>query len=348
MKQAVPERSSIENIPAHAVHQTLYDGEGCQTQDSVVDKDQTGGVALLPHDTAGQRINWLHCVGINNFALLKTLTAPYGIHDLVLEDILSHHQRPKVEEYEDYLFIVVRVFQYAGGKLVSDPVYLILGRNFVLTFQQRPLGLLSGIRKHLIDNRTGLRGQSPSFLAYTFIDRLTDDYFITLDKFNRHVEALDKSLFDPAGSGTGLLPKIHRLKRDAVRLRRGLFPMRDVLNQLLRGDFPLFSQEARVYLRDAYDHLLQLSESLDAARDGVQSMMDIHLSLQSNRLNVQMRLLTVITILFMPLTLITGIYGMNFDHMPELHWKYGYFMVLGLMVSIVCALLVFFRKRRWV
>lgn len=348
MTPSAPERSSVENIPAHAIHQTLYSSETCRTQDFTVAKEQAGDISLLPYDPESNLINWLHFVGIDNPQLLKKLLAPYGIHDLVIEDLLNHHQRPKVEEYDAYLFITARVFQYTGHKLVSDPVCLILGKNFVLTFQQRPLGLLSSIRKHITDSRTNLRRQNAAFLAYTFIDRLIDDYFIALDHFNRRVESLDKNLFDRNGTDTDMLPKIHRLKRDAVRLRRTLSPMRDMLGQLLRGDFPLFQDKARFYLRDAYDHLLQLSESLDAARDAVQSMMDIHLSLQSNRLNTQMRLLTVITILFMPLTLITGIYGMNFNNMPELHWKYGYFMVWGIMITVVCSLLIFFRRRKWI
>ena len=166
-----------------------------------------------------------------------------------------------------------------------------------------------------------------------------------LDHYNTRVENLDKQLF--AADNDELLVSIHKLKRDAMRLRRALLPQREVLHQLVRGDFPLFGKDAHVYLRDVYDHSQQLIESLDGARDMVVSMMDVHLSYQSNRLNQQMRVLTVITILFMPLTVITGIYGMNFDHMPELHWRYGYFMVLGLMATIIISLLTYFHRRRW-
>lgn len=350
MNEAAPKRSSTENTPKHAVHQTLYSPKECATRDLILSNGNLPEhTTLIPHGPDSEHINWLHFVGVNDGATLKTLLAPYGIHELVIEDLLNRNQRPKAEDYDNYLFIATRVFQYGGSKLVSDPVYLIIGHNFVLTFQQRPLGLLSSIRKHIVDNRTGLRDKSPVFLSYTFIDRLVDDYFITLDHFNNRVEAIDKNLFANTGSNTtDLLPKIHRLKRDAVRLRRTLSPMRDMMVQLLRGDFPIFHNEAHIYLRDAYDHLLQLSESLDASRDSVQSMMDVHLSYQSNRLNMQMRVLTVITIIFMPLTLITGIYGMNFDNMPELHWRYGYYMVWLAMICIVSALLIYFHRRKWI
>lgn len=173
-----------------------------------------------------------------------------------------------------------------------------------------------------------------------------DDYFIVLESYNNRVETIDKSLFKNENSD--ILSKIHRLKRDAVRLRRTLLPLRDVFYQLaVRGDFAIFKGESTVYLRDVYDHNMQLIESLDASRDMVLSMMDIYLSFQSNRMNQQMRVLTVITIIFMPLTVITGIYGMNFDNMPELHWHYGYFMVLGVMLCIIIGLLIFFSRRKW-
>ena len=196
------------------------------------------------------------------------------------------------------------------------------------------------------ENPHNILNKNTAFLAYCLLDRIVDDYFIVLESYNNRVEVIDKSLFKNENSD--ILSKIHRLKRDAVRLRRTLLPLRDVFYQLaVRGDFAIFKGESTVYLRDVYDHNMQLIESLDASRDMVLSMMDIYLSFQSNRMNQQMRVLTVITIIFMPLTVITGIYGMNFDNMPELHWHYGYFMVLGMMLCIIIGLLIFFSRRKW-
>ncbi|UOO82982.1 magnesium/cobalt transporter CorA [Uruburuella testudinis] len=347
-------RSDISTAPEHAVHQTRYTAEHCTLADYLPADNgmlsTTTGSVVAPadlHRADGNEVNWLHFVGLNNAALLKAALAPYNIHELVLEDILSQKQRPKIEDYGSYLFIAARVYQYSGGKLQSDQVYLIVGSDFVLTFQQRPLGLFSSIRQHMSDPRYDIRNQDAAFLAYRIIDRLIDDYFLTLDQFNNRVEAIDKTLFADTADNSGLLTRIHRLKRDAVRLRRTLQPLRDVLAQLVHGEFTAFHGKSHLYLRDAYDHTMQLLESLDASRDMVVSMMDIHLSFQSNRLNQQMRVLTVITILFMPLTVITGIYGMNFDNMPELHWHYGYFMVLGLMALIIISLLAVFHRRKW-
>lgn len=339
--QTVP-RSNTDNAPRSAIHQTLY------STDTFAQHDYLAGKKLpdITRPQAGQT-NWLHFVGINDAALLKHTLEPYGIHELVIEDILSRKQRPKIEDYDNYLFIAAQVYHYtAAGKLNSDQVYLIIGKDFVLSFQQKPLGLFSQLRRQMSENPRGILGKNTAFLAYCLLDRIVDDYFIVLEEYNNRVEAIDKSLFKDENSD--ILGKIHRLKRDAVRLRRTLLPLRDVFYQLaVRVDFTIFKGESTVYLRDVYDHNMQLLESLDASRDMVLSMMDIYLSFQSNRMNQQMRVLTVITIIFMPLTVITGIYGMNFDNMPELHWHYGYFIVLGLMLCIIVGLLIFFSRRKW-
>ncbi|MCP1660800.1 magnesium/cobalt transporter CorA [Neisseria perflava] len=340
-EQSVP-RSNVSNAPKAAVHQTLYSADGCAQYDYPVQKKQ-----LPPIAAAGEgQTNWLHFVGINDCDLLKQTLAPFGIHELVVEDILSRKQRPKIEDYGTYVFIAAQVYHYGAQKLHSDQVYLIIGKNFVLSFQQKPLGLFSRFRETISCNPHQLWQKNTAFLAYCLLDRIVDDYFVVANEYGNRVEAIDKALFKQ--NNDDILGRIHLLKRDAVRLRRSLTPMKDIFYRLAeRNEFAIFSGEPAVYLRDVYDHSLQLIESLDAAWDMVVGMMDVYLSFQSNRMNQQMRVLTVITILFMPLTLITGIYGMNFENMPELHWHYGYFMVLGIMALIIVVLLVFFYRRKW-
>lgn len=346
-----PSRSNIDHAPKQAVYQTLYNAESCILDEFTLQENRQlvseDGNVLISWPVEPGKICWLHSIGINDSELLKQILAPYRIHDLVIEDILNNKQRPKIEEYPEYLFIAARVFQYNGPKLQSDPVFIIIGQNFVLTFQSRPLGLFTEIRSRFADNRQHIRNKSIAYLAYLFIDRLVDDYFITLEQYNTRAETIDKTLFKNDEDTNTLLLRIHSLKRDAVRLRRTLIPLREVINALMRGDYSMFDNDLRLYIRDAYDHMLQLVESLEASRDMVWGMMDVHLSFQSNRLNQQMRLLTVITVIFMPLTLLTGIYGMNFDNMPELHWHYGYFILLGVMATIIISLLVFFNRRKW-
>ena len=342
VEQTAP-RSNTSNAPKAAIHQTLY------SADSFAQHDYLAKGKKLPKITpaeAGQT-NWLHFVGINNIDLLRHTLQPYGIHELVIEDILSRKQRPKIEDYGHYIFIAAQVYHYSTTKLHSDQIYLVIGKDFVLSFQQKPLGLFSQFRQIMRNNPNHVLDKNTAFLAYCLLDRIVDDYFIVLEDYNNRVEAIDKALFKDENDDT-LLSRIHRLKRDAVRLRRTLLPMRDVFYQLaVRGDYDIFEGESTVYLRDVYDHNLQLIETLEASRDMVVSMMDVYLSFQSNRMNQQMRVLTVITIMFMPLTVLTGIYGMNFDNMPELHWHYGYYAVLGLMATIIIGLLIFFFRRKW-
>lgn len=337
----LPVRQATGAMPEAFVRRTVYD------QNDVAVTEYAPEVFLstvAPTVTTGQT-QWLHFVGVKDGAMLAQMLAPFQIHPLVVEDILTRQQRPKIEEYEDYLFFAGRVFAYEGNRLVGDQVYLIVGEGFVLTFQNRPLGLFSEIHNRLIQNKGLLRQEDAEFLAYYLIDRMVDDCFTVVDEFSTKVETIDKSIFANQACDD-VLKTIYRLKRDGVRLRKSIYPLREALSRLVRDDI-WFRKEAKVFLRDAYDHSVQLIETLDATRDLLVGMMDVYLSYQSNQLNKQMRLLTVITLIFMPLTLITGIYGMNFDHMPELHWRYGYFAVLGAMAMMVSAMVVFLYRRRW-
>ncbi|RXZ45363.1 magnesium/cobalt transporter CorA [Crenobacter cavernae] len=290
---------------------------------------------------------WLNVYGLTDPAWMAAIGRRFKLHPLVLEDILNARQRPKLEEYEHYLFFASRVFDYDGdsGRLSANQVYLIVGERFVISFQTRPLGVFGGIRDRIKTARGLLRERGASFLAYSLIDAVVDDYFGVLDAYTARVDATDASLL--SGREQPVIKRIHRLKHDALKLRRALLPLREALLKLGGNDLPFIGDETRVYLRDAYDHSLHLIESLESARDLVAGMMDIYLSQQSHRLNVQMRVLTVITIIFMPLTLIAGIYGMNFENMPELHWRYGYAFALALMAAVGAGIGLFFWRRRW-
>lgn len=340
-EDVLPVRQETNAMPTSFVRRTVYDKNSIEAIEYAPDAFVQ---ASLPEAKAGQ-IKWVHFVGVKDAALLAQMLTPFHIHPLVVEDILTRQQRPKIEEYDDYLFFAGRVFAYEGNRLVGDQVYVIVGEGFVLTFQNRPLGLFTEIHNRLIQNKGLLRQEDAEFLAYYLIDRMVDDCFSVIDDFSTKVETVDKSIFANQARDD-VLKTIYRLKRDGVRLRKSIYPLREALSRLVRDD-NWFRHEAKVFLRDAYDHSVQLIETLDATRDLLVGMMDVYLSYQSNQLNKQMRLLTVITLIFMPLTLITGIYGMNFDHMPELHWRYGYFVVLASMGVIVTAMVVFLYRRRW-
>lgn len=330
-------RKDTKNLPAKAVWQIQFDAEKVDVQ-TFKPKDF---VPTLDH----QGTQWLHFVGIHDGATLERVLQPFQIHPLVIEDILNNKHLPKIEAYSDFLFFVGQALMYHKQRLVVDQICMIVGKNYVLTFQTRPLGIFSLVRENLQANHGALRSKGADFLAYTLIDCLVDDYFAVLGQFEGKVEEVDKILFEPKQDK--ILQRIHSLKHETTRFRHALLPLRESLNQIVRGDFNMFNAETRLFARDAYDHTVHLIESLDSAREMVSNMTDLYLSFQSHHLNIQIRLLTVITIMMMPLTLIAGIYGMNFDNMPELHWKYGYFIILGVMALISSAMCWIFYKKGW-
>lgn len=334
-------RSNIDNVPVQSLNVVIFNSQKLEKHTYTGDDITSENIPKPSDDT----ITWIHLTGITDSKKLHALLKPFNIHELVFEDLRSHKQRPKIEDYNHYLFLAARVFTYKKQRLKHDQIYLIISQNFIITYQFEPLGLFAIIRDYLKHNYFHIRDHKMDYFAYIFIDRIIDDYFVTIDEFDRQVESLDKRLF--SDSNKNLLEPIHRMKSDAMRLHRTLLPICDVLRQLVNDEFSLFSHGIHVYLLDVYDHSQQLMETLNGDRDTVTGMMDIHLSFQSNRLNQQMRMLTVITIIFMPLTIITGIYGMNFDNMPELHWHYGYYIILGIMFSIFTCLLVYFSRRHW-
>nr|WP_294864169.1 magnesium/cobalt transporter CorA [uncultured Pseudogulbenkiania sp.] len=302
------------------------------------------GLAYRP----GEPVLWLNVYGLHEPEVMRAIGERFGLHPLVLEDILNARQRPKVEDYGDYLFIASRVFQFPGegnGRLKHDQIYLVVGRHFVLSFQSRPLGVFEPVRERLRTARGLIRSRGADYLAYSLLDAVVDDYFGVLTQFTEYVEQTDSQLL--VGRDASILRRIQRLKHDCLRLRRSILPVREVLTSLARGDYGFFQPETQIYLRDAYDHTVHVIESLEMSRELVGDMLDLYLSTQSNRLNLQMRVLTALSMIFMPLTLIVGIYGMNFDYMPELHWHYGYFLILGLMLVLGAGLYFVFWRRKW-
>ncbi len=334
-------RSNISNMPTKSLN-VIQIRANQLINHTYTDQDIHRGNIPTPTEDS---ITWIHLIGITDNEQLHQLLQGFNLHELVLEDMLNRKQRPKIEDYGHYLFLATRVFTYKKQKLQYNQVYLIFGKNYIITFQFQPLGLFHVIRKYISRNQSDIFQKGTDFLAYSLLDRIIDDYFVTVEEFNNRVEGLDKRLF--SDNNKNLLIAIHQLKHDAMSLHRTLTSIKDIIGRIVHNEFELFRKKIHVYLMDVYDHAQQLMETLDSARDTVMGMMDIHLSYQSNHLNEQMRMLTVFTIIVMPLNVLTGIYGMNFDNMPELHWHYSYYVVLALMVTIIVSLLLYFYRRHW-
>ncbi|MDP2795413.1 MAG: magnesium/cobalt transporter CorA [Sulfurisoma sp.] len=291
---------------------------------------------------------WLNVHGLHEPEVMTEIGRRFKLHPLVLEDILNTDQRPKVDDYGDYLFLVARFFDYDAATLTvtSEQVSFVIGRDFVLTFQERPTGRFDPVREWLRQDKGRIRSLGTDYLAYALLDVLVDRYFIVLEQIGERSEDLEEELI--ARPDAALLHTLHQLKRETLTLRRAIWPLREAINTLVRNESRFFTAETQLYLRDIYDHTVHLIESLEAIRDLLAGMLDIYLSSISNRVNQEVRALTVVAIIFMPATLISGIFGMNFKAMPLLDAGNGFFIALGLMVGVASTLGAIFWRRRWI
>jgi magnesium transporter len=316
--------------------------------DSVVFEQETITVEKL----ASLKLNadkklWLNVHGIHDANLIKQIGQQFGLHPLVLEDILNTEQRPKLDEYGDYLFMETRYFYYEKESLSvsSEQISLVLGRNFILTFQERSTGAFAPVRERLRSEHSPMRALGVDYLAYSLLDSIVDKYFHVLEQMDDDSEALEDALL--AKPSIAQLHSIHQLKRASIELRRVVWPLREVINHLARNEHGFFSAATIPYLRDIYDHTVSFIESLESIRDSLAGLMDIYMTSVSNRVNLEVRALTVVAMLFMPATLIAGIFGMNFNYMPWIHEHHGFWWAMSLMAAIAVFMLMIFWRRQW-
>ena len=290
-------------------------------------------------------VTWINVDGLGDPAMLQRLGQRFGLHPLALEDVVSVPQRPKVERYETHFFVVLRTLRLAG-EIEEEQVSIFFGQDWVITAQERAGGDVFGaVRDAVRQGRGRVREAGADYLAYLLLDAVIDAYFPVLESLDERMEQLEDDALLAAGEGT--LQGIQRLRRDLLALRRAVWPVREELAVLQRDDSPLLSAETRVFLRDAYDHAVQALEMVEALRETSTMTMEVYLSAQNQRLNSVMKVLTVIATLFIPLTFIASIYGMNFEFMPELHWRYGYAGTLGVMAIVTVVMILYFRRRGW-
>jgi magnesium transporter len=301
---------------------------------------------LLLKDQPG--VTWLNVSGLSQVANLEKLGECFKLHPLVLEDILNIDQRPKIEDYEDYLFIVLKAISSdpQSAEIVIDQISLILGPNYLISLHEGNSNIFGPVRERLVGAKGRLRKAGADFLAYSLVDLIVDHYFVVLEKFGENVEDLEEAVVRQANPKT--LQTVHHFKNGMIILRKSLWPLREVVARLERRESPLIGEVTAVYLKDVYDHTIIAIDTVETYRDILSGMMDIYLSSVSNRLNEIMKVLTIIATIFMPLTFLAGVYGMNFKYMPELQWRYGYFLVLGLMALVAGAMLLYFRRKKWI
>jgi magnesium transporter len=297
---------------------------------------------------------WIRVWGLHDIEKLKSIWGYFNLHPLVQEDIVNTSQRPKVEEYDDNIFFVLRMMKYTeeeSAHLDSEQISIILGKNYVLSFQETDTPHFAPVldRLQLVSSR--LRRLGPDYLTYALIDTVVDNYFHVLNQLGERIELIEEELLEEPNQKT--FQNIHLIRREAIFFRKSIWPLRDIMNSILRDDSQFIEESIKVYLRDVYDHVVQIIDNVENYRDMIMGMHDMYMSQVSNKMNEVMKVLTIIATIFIPLTFFAGIYGMNFDtevsplNMPELSWYYGYPAFWGVMIVLAAIMVFFFRKKDW-
>ncbi len=292
-------------------------------------------------------VTWININGLNYVNEIEKLGKHYELHPLVLEDIVNIAQRPKIDEYENYLFIVLKMLYYDKSQtIVSEQVSFVLGKNYVLSFQEAEGDVFNAVRDRIRQAKGRVRSMQSDYLLYTLIDAIVDHYFSVIEILGDKIEDFETEIFS-GQIEEDASRKIQDLKREILRVRRAIFPLREVLNRIEKNESDLIQQKTITYYRDIYDHLIQVTENIDIYREMIWSLMDMYMTTISNKMNEVMKVLTIMASIFIPLTFIAGIYGMNFEYIPELQHRNGYFVVWGVMILIFLGMLYYFKRKKW-
>jgi magnesium transporter len=300
---------------------------------------------LLPYQNT-DTVTWVIIDGLKDVSVIDAIGWHFGIHALILEDILNTHQRPKFEEFDDYLYIVLKALSLADEFNVEyEQVSLLLLDKFVFTFKEKPDEIFDPLFNRLNNDKSQIRNLGTDYLTYVIMDTIVDEYFALQDSFDELIETVEDDLLTNPSAQT--LNTIQKIKRELIYLRRSVSPLRELLAAIQRSESPLLNDKTKRYFGDIYDHVIRVTEAMESYRDLIAGMLDIYLSSVSNKMNETMKILTVFASIFIPLTFIAGVYGMNFEYMPELKWKWGYPALWAVFIGVSVFLLSFFKKRNW-
>lgn len=296
----------------------------------------------------GEHITWINVNGLNNTVEIEKLGVHYNLHPLVLEDIVTTNQRAKLEEYQDYLFIVFKMLHYKDNEgIVYEHMSMVVGENYVLTFQEADGDVFDALRDRIKNDKGRVRNANADYLMYAILDAVVDNYFSVVEAEGDKIEDLEETLFIEESNSNATTNAIQELKREILKIRRSVFPFREVVNKLEKSDCEFIEDKTKNYIRNLYDHSVQVNESIDLYREMIWGLMDLYMTNISNKMNEVMKVLTIISTIFIPLTFIAGIYGMNFDNMPELHYPNAYYIVWVVMFFLLIIMLIFFKRKKW-
>lgn len=326
------------STPVH-VSMITYNPTGAKVHGKV---DAEGLRARIPADN----IAWVNVDGVHDTDLIADLGQQFELHPLVLEDIVNTEERPKIEDYGTYLYFVMNMADLdAEHRIRTEQVSIVLGRDFILSFQEDPDDIFDEIRLRIAKPGSSMQKMGPDYLAYLLLDAVVDRYFLLLEHLGEKIDDLEEELIERASKK--ILKRIYELKREVAHLRKAVWPMREIVGNMQRNQNDLISQELHVFLRDFYDHIMRVIDSVETFRDTIAGMIDLYLSTSSIKMNEVMQVLTVISTIFIPLTFITGFYGMNLEWMPEIHSRWSYPVIVVSMVVIVIVQLIYFKRKKW-
>ncbi|MEE4357152.1 MAG: magnesium/cobalt transporter CorA [Desulfococcaceae bacterium] len=311
--------------------------------------DISPGECCIFPEKAEPGIIWIHVRGLHESGIIHKIGECFRIHPLVLEDVLNTVQRPKSEEYEECFFTVLKSIRIRGEdirEIIMEQVSILIGKDFVISFQESEDEIFGQVYKRLRSRMGRIRRAGSDYLAYAIMDTVTDHYFSVIEMLEEEMESIEENLIHEPD--THILEGIYHLKRQIIRIRKSVLPLREMALGLERSESEFIRDTTRIYLRDLYDHVIQIADSFEHFREMSGNLLDLYHSSVSNRMNEVMKVLTIISTIFIPLGFIAGVYGMNFKYMPELEFRWGYFMVWGLIVTVFGSMILFFRKKRWI
>lgn len=293
------------------------------------------------------KIHWINLNGVHNSDLIKNIGEKFNIHKLVLEDILNTHQRPKVDFYDEHIFAVIKMLVYnKDNKSVdTEQVSIVVGSNYIISFQEKVGDVFDPLRKRIQTSSGRIRTLGSDYLLHAILDIIIDNYFILLENLGEEVEKYETDLIDNADKD--ILNRIYFLKRENLLLRNSVWPVREMISQFEKTDSPLIKKKNIIYFRDLYDHTIQVIDNVEIYRDLLSGLIELYYNGIGNKTNEVMKVLTIISTIFIPLTFIAGVYGMNFEYMPELKWKYAYFGIVAIMIVLFCLMIWYFRRKKW-
>lgn len=353
VRKAIPSRRHKKIGKAPGTITYLGSREGQQTRieriaysEDSYDVSRVDDLAELTKKVPADTTEWINVIGVSDEALMDNLGKMIGLNSLVVEDITNTEQRPKIDEYEDYIFGVYKMLYLTPeSKIVKEHLALVLTRNRVFLFQEVESDVFDGVRKRIEEKSGRIRTRKADYLFFALLDAIVDNYFLILENTERQMDELEYEVIGKPTQDTAV--RIQLLRKEIITLRSWMSPVKELVNRQVQTESPLITQDTRLFFKDILDHAHEISDTLQIQREMVMSLMEMYMGSVSNRMNEVMKVLTIMASIFIPLSFIAGVYGMNFSYMPELQWEYGYFAVWGVMGAIFVGMLIYFKRKRW-